>query len=492
MCAPALRHALASIFVSRSYLWNPRPGVGCRPLRLPTKGELPPKTRQAVTAIIEPWKKEHEAPAVVVVIRQNGVTGILPFGDAAPGRPATADSIFELASVTKVFTTTSLAFELRAKAMQLGDPVTKYLPELATPDGSIGQVTLQQLATHTSGLPRTPGGKMADGEWTPEKLLEWAAHWKSTEPPGRKRSMSNIGLEAQLAWRSPPRKIAAHRSLAAAVLHPLDAGSLRFSKCRRRIRPISSRSCSPAGETGGHLPPVGGCGGVGEAFEIERHDRRGPPFSSPTWASAPTVAARAGGGAAWRRRRYSPGVEDDDLRAVLAVAADARRSRSSTRTAASSGTATYIGFLPKPPRRRSRFRPSRQMPGRQPSAIGSCLKLVGKKHDADRRRGCRVSNQLHPCAARTLIITSRIAFKVCACSESLAFREHAAVPADVLDAARRARPSAGSRRTPTAIQLAIRVIGRASPCPSCRGQPAPWFSPSFCATWKSIVHPGRS
>ena len=158
-------------------------------------GDLPPKTREAVTAIIEPWKKEREAPAVVVVIRQNGVTGILPFGDAAPGRPATADSIFELASVTKVFTTTSLALELRANAMQLADPVTRYLPELATPDGnSIGQVTLQHLATHTSGLPRTPGGKMADGEWTPEKLLEWTAHWKSAEPPGRKALYSNIGL----------------------------------------------------------------------------------------------------------------------------------------------------------------------------------------------------------------------------------------------------------------------------------------------------------
>lgn len=140
------------------------------------------------------WKKEKEAPAVVVVVRLNGVTGILPFGEAGPGRPATADSIFELASVTKVFTVTSLAFELQANAMQLGDPLINYLPELATPEGSIRQVTLQHLATHTSGLPRAPGRKMADGEWTPEKFLEWTANWKTAVPPGRKAEYSNIGV----------------------------------------------------------------------------------------------------------------------------------------------------------------------------------------------------------------------------------------------------------------------------------------------------------
>jgi len=156
--------------------------------------ELPPPVRQAISGMVETWKQEKAAPAVVVVARLNGVTSILPFGEAGPGRPATADSIFELASVTKVFTTTSLAFELRTKSMQLGDPLTKYLPELAASGGSIRQVTLAQLATHTSGLPRTPGEKMDDGEWTPEKLLEWTAQWKSSEPPGKKALYSNIGL----------------------------------------------------------------------------------------------------------------------------------------------------------------------------------------------------------------------------------------------------------------------------------------------------------
>jgi beta-lactamase class C len=160
----------------------------------PPATELPPKTKQGVTEIIEPWKRERDAPAVVVVVRQNGVTGIFPFGEAAPGRPVTADSIFELASVTKVFTATSLAFEVRAKAMQLEDPVTKYLPELANSDGGIRRVNLQHLATHTSGLPRAPAGKMADGEWTPEKLLDWTARWKSSEIPGRKAAYSNIGV----------------------------------------------------------------------------------------------------------------------------------------------------------------------------------------------------------------------------------------------------------------------------------------------------------
>ncbi len=55
------------------------------------ESELPPRLRQAISEMVEPWKQEKAAPAVVVVARLNGVTGVLPFGEAGPGRlqPAT-------------------------------------------------------------------------------------------------------------------------------------------------------------------------------------------------------------------------------------------------------------------------------------------------------------------------------------------------------------------------------------------------------------------
>lgn len=82
----------------------------------------------------------------------------------------TQDSIFELASVTKVFTTTSLAIEIEEGRMYLSDPVDRYLPALKQ-GGDIRRVTLEQLATHTSSLPRTPG-QNPRGTWNHDEVIE--------------------------------------------------------------------------------------------------------------------------------------------------------------------------------------------------------------------------------------------------------------------------------------------------------------------------------
>ena len=81
----------------------------------------------------------------------------------------TPDSIFELASITKVFTTTSLAIEIETGRMHLKDPVDKYLPILQKGSG-IRRVTLEQLATHTSSLPRTPGASPT-GTWNQKQIM---------------------------------------------------------------------------------------------------------------------------------------------------------------------------------------------------------------------------------------------------------------------------------------------------------------------------------
>ncbi len=70
------------------------------------------------------------------------------------GAPATG--IYQIGSVTKVFTGLLLAREVVDGALSLDQPVSDLLPELASvPTGS---ATLGSLASHTSGLPRLPPG----------------------------------------------------------------------------------------------------------------------------------------------------------------------------------------------------------------------------------------------------------------------------------------------------------------------------------------------
>ena len=71
------------------------------------------------------------------------------FGAAGPR------TIFQIGSVTKVFTALLLADMTERGEVRLSDPAARYLPGWR---GGTGSVTLADLATHSSGLPRLPPG----------------------------------------------------------------------------------------------------------------------------------------------------------------------------------------------------------------------------------------------------------------------------------------------------------------------------------------------
>src|SRR5207237_6579871 len=73
------------------------------------------------------------------------------------GPPLDGNSVFEIGSVTKVFTTTVLADMVLNGEVELDDPVAKYLPSsVHVPMRGDTQITLLDLATQSSGLPRLP------------------------------------------------------------------------------------------------------------------------------------------------------------------------------------------------------------------------------------------------------------------------------------------------------------------------------------------------
>ena len=73
------------------------------------------------------------------------------------GCPVTSETVFEIGSITKVFTALLLADMARRGAVGFDDPVARHLPgdfHLPALDGR--SITLADLGTHTSGLPRFP------------------------------------------------------------------------------------------------------------------------------------------------------------------------------------------------------------------------------------------------------------------------------------------------------------------------------------------------
>lgn len=83
-------------------------------------------------------------------------------GEGEGGAPG-PHTPYELGSITKTWTGMLLADAVERGEMEPDAPISTYLTELAgTPAGG---VTAEQLATHTSGLPRLPEGDMASGLW---------------------------------------------------------------------------------------------------------------------------------------------------------------------------------------------------------------------------------------------------------------------------------------------------------------------------------------
>jgi len=95
----------------------------------------------------------NEAGGAAVAVRMDGRTILFNYGwaERASKRPITSDSLFNIASLRKVFEATLLAEAVRLGELSLSDRAADYVTELREGE-HISRVTLGQLASHTSGL----------------------------------------------------------------------------------------------------------------------------------------------------------------------------------------------------------------------------------------------------------------------------------------------------------------------------------------------------
>jgi len=131
-------------------------------------------------------------PSLVIGVVQDGKSEILGFGEGSPdGR-----TIFEIGSVTKTFTALLLADAVERGVVKLDDPVAQLLPGFTIPKS----ITLLDLATQSSGLPRVPANllpKNANDPYADYKtadLKEFLASYQLQTVPGEHYEYSNLGF----------------------------------------------------------------------------------------------------------------------------------------------------------------------------------------------------------------------------------------------------------------------------------------------------------
>jgi CubicO group peptidase (beta-lactamase class C family) len=120
---------------------------------------------------------------------------------ATDERVPDGDTVFEIASVTKVFTGILLAQAVLNGEVKLDDPISMYLPDGITAAEYEGRsITLLDLATHTSGLPRWPANNSSKdpsnpfADYTMDQMYDFLSGYHLTRAPGSMYEYSNYGF----------------------------------------------------------------------------------------------------------------------------------------------------------------------------------------------------------------------------------------------------------------------------------------------------------
>jgi serine-type D-Ala-D-Ala carboxypeptidase/endopeptidase len=156
-----------------------------------------------VRAILqERVEKNKRSVGIVVGLISSKGSRIVSYGKPARNSNAglNGDTVFEIGSITKVFTSILLAEMAERGEVNLNDPVAKYLPgSVKVPARNGREITLLDLATHTSGLPRLPKNlKPKDpnnpyADYTVEQMYEFLSGYQLTRDIGEKYEYSNLG-----------------------------------------------------------------------------------------------------------------------------------------------------------------------------------------------------------------------------------------------------------------------------------------------------------
>jgi beta-lactamase class C len=165
----------------------------------PSRAQTDADVERVVAGKVRAMLPDNGEGGVAVAVRIDGRTLFFNYGaaDLASNRPVTSDSIFNLASVGKLFATTLLARAVKQGELGLDDPVANYVTELQQ-GGDIRRVTLGQLASHISGLPRVPQNyeHWHKGKYNLPDFIRFLKGWKADKDhePGTQYLYSNAAM----------------------------------------------------------------------------------------------------------------------------------------------------------------------------------------------------------------------------------------------------------------------------------------------------------
>ena len=159
------------------------------------------KIKHVVDGIMEPYMTLERFPGAIVGVSIHGRRYYFPYGTATDaGDPFTQDTLVEIGSCTKTFTTTLFALAVNRKQMALNASIQKYMPSGYTLRPEAQAVTPLELADFTSGMPDDPPHlpqrleQRSIEHYTTKDFLTWISGWRPASVPPAPYLYSNAGI----------------------------------------------------------------------------------------------------------------------------------------------------------------------------------------------------------------------------------------------------------------------------------------------------------
>ena len=192
---------------------------------------------------------QRQSVGIVVGVLEPGGRRVISHGSATKGeaRRLDGETVFEIGSITKVFTALLLADAVERGEVALTEPVAKFLPASVRVPERGRAITLGDLASHVSGLPRLPSNmtpKDANNpyaDYTVEQLYAFLSTHQLGRDVGAQYEYSNLGgglLGHVLALRAG---MSYEALVEARITRPLGMTSTAHYPVARDARPAGVR-----------------------------------------------------------------------------------------------------------------------------------------------------------------------------------------------------------------------------------------------------------
>lgn len=203
-------------------------------LSLSTAGAMAaPALDAAIRERAETLVRDGKHVSLVIAVIEGKDSAVYGFGRARPGDKGVpdADTVYEIGSVTKTMTGLLLADAVVAGKARLEQPVAELLPAYAIPSFGGQNITLSQLATHFSGLPRLPANLAPAqpnnpyADYSTALLRAFLAGHALARAPGASYEYSNLGYGLLGTALAEQAQLSYEELLQARIFRPLGMAS---------------------------------------------------------------------------------------------------------------------------------------------------------------------------------------------------------------------------------------------------------------------------